>query len=315
MTYYAPTPLTIPSSYESYSTKHIKLSHYPIGSPAATPIVIVTLNRPEKRNAFTQDMAEDLEKVYGLFNKDERVKVVVLTGAGQTFCAGADLEIGFRVQQSEGVRAREHRDTGGRVALAVHKCRKPTIAAMQGSAVGVGMTMVLPAAIRIAHETSKYGFVFARRGITMESCSSYFLPRLIGHSRATYLVSTGGVYPSTSLHFGGLFNETMPEQSQVLPRALALANEIAENVSPQASALNRELMWRGPESPEEAHLLESEVIYGRFVSPDQKEGVAAFFEKRKPKFTGDVESSLPASYPWWPDVGIDPPTKVSGSKL
>lgn len=120
---------------------------------------------------------------------------------------------------------------------------------------------------RIAHESSKYGFVFARRGITMESCSSYFLPRLIGHSRANYLVSTGAVYPSTSPHFGGLFAETMPEQSQVLPRALALATEIAENVSPQAAALNRELMWRGPESAEEAHLLESEVIYHRFTSP------------------------------------------------
>ncbi|KAL4929205.1 enoyl-CoA hydratase/isomerase family protein [Aspergillus undulatus] len=314
MTYYAPTPISIPQSYESLPTKHIKISHYPSGSATATPVVIVTLNRPEKRNAFTQDMAEDLENVYTLFDRDERVRVVVLTGAGSTFCAGADLEIGFQVEDG---RAKVHRDTGGRVALAVHKCRKPTIAAMQGSAVGVGMTMVLPAVIRIAHETSKYGFVFARRGITMESCSSYFLPRLIGHSRANYLVSTGGVFPSTSQHFGGLFAETMPEQSQVLPRALALATEIAENVSPQASALNRELMWRGPESPEEAHLLESEVIYERFLSADKKEGVTAFFEKRKPTFSGDVDKSLPGSYPWWPDVNIDPPASsaIKGSKL
>ncbi|KAL4916067.1 ClpP/crotonase-like domain-containing protein [Aspergillus aurantiobrunneus] len=312
MPYYSPPPIEIPSSYESLPTKHIKVSHYPVGSATATPVVIVSLNRPEKRNAFTQTMAEDLETVYGLFDRDERVRVVILTGAGHTFCAGADLEIGFHALEE---RPKEHRDTGGRVALAVHRCRKPTIAAMQGSAVGVGMTMVLPAAIRIAHEKSKYGFVFARRGITMESCSSYFLPRLIGHSRANYLVSTGAVFPSTSPHFGGLFAETMPEQTQVLPRALALASEIAENVSPQAAALNRELMWRGPESAEEAHLLESEVIYNRFISPDQKEGVTAFFEKRKPKFSGDVDKSLPASYPWWADVNIDPPSAVKGSKL
>ncbi|CEL06095.1 Putative Enoyl-CoA hydratase/isomerase family protein (AFU_orthologue; AFUA_1G01890) [Aspergillus calidoustus] len=310
--YFTPPPLEIPASYETLATKHIKVSHYPVGSATATPVVIVTLNRPEKRNAFTMTMSEDLEKVYTLFDRDERVRVVVLTGAGNTFCAGADLEIGFHALEE---RSKDHRDSGGRVALAVHRCRKPTIAAMQGSAVGVGMTMVLPAAIRIAHETSKYGFVFARRGITMESCSSYFLPRLIGFSRANYLVTTGAVYPSTSPHFGGLFQETMPEQTQVLPRALALATEIAENVSPMASALNRELMWRGPDSAEEAHLLESEVIYHRFISPDQKEGVTAFFEKRKPRFIGDVDQYQPASYPWWSDVNIDPPSSTKESKL
>ncbi|KAL3476777.1 ClpP/crotonase-like domain-containing protein [Aspergillus californicus] len=308
-----PPAITIPSSYETLPTTHIKLSHYPPGTATATPIIIVTLNRPEKRNAFTGAMAVDLETAFALFDRDERVKAIVLTGAGKTFCAGADLEIGFHALED---RSKDHRDSGGRVALAVHRCRKITIAAMQGSAVGVGMTMVLPAAIRIAHETSKYGFVFARRGITMESCSSYFLPRLIGHSLATYLVSTGAVYPPTSPFFGSLFAETMPEQSQVLPRALALATEIVENVSPQAASLNRELMWRGPESAEEAHLLESEVIYGRFISPDQKEGVTAFFEKRKPNFSGNVDKDQPTGYPWWSDVNIDPPTSVKqGSKL
>ncbi|KAL2821784.1 ClpP/crotonase-like domain-containing protein [Aspergillus cavernicola] len=315
MPYFTPPPIEIPSSYESLPTKHIKVSHYPVASETATPVVIVTLNRPEKRNAFTAPMSEDLEKVFAMFDRDERVRVVILTGAGNTFCAGADLEIGFHAPLEE--RAKDHRDSGGRVALAIHRCRKPTIAAMQGSAVGVGMTMTLPAAIRIAHETSKYGFVFARRGITMESCSSYFLPRLIGHSRANYLVATGAVYPATSPHFGSLFAETMPEQTQVLPRALAIASDIAENVSPQAAALNRELMWRGPAgSAEEAHLLESDVIYHRFISPDQKEGVTAFFEKRKPRFTGDVDRDQSGSYPWWADVKIDPPSPVKGgSKL
>ncbi|KAL4889980.1 ClpP/crotonase-like domain-containing protein [Aspergillus ambiguus] len=302
--YFSPPPIEVPSSYEKLQLGHVKVSHSPAGAPTATPVVIVTLNRPEKRNAFTQQMAEDLEKAFGMFDVDERVKAVVLTGAGNTFCAGADLEIGFSGGPKE--RTQDHRDSGGRVALAIHKCRKPTIAAMQGSAVGVGMTMVLPAVIRIAHDKSKYGFVFGRRGITMESCSSYFLPRLIGFSRALYLVSTGGVFPSSSPHFNGLFAESLPEQSQVLPRALELANEIAQNVSPMASTLNRALMWRGPESPEEAHLLESGIIYHMFGAGDQKEGVTAFFEKRKPNFKATLEENGPANYPWWYEATIEP---------
>ncbi|EAW08527.1 enoyl-CoA hydratase/isomerase family protein [Aspergillus clavatus NRRL 1] len=303
-----PPPITIPTSYEALPTTHIKVAHHPAGSPTATPVVIVSLNRPEKHNAFTQIMAENLEKVFGMFDLDERVKAVVLTGAGNAFCAGADLEIGFGGGR-ERVRTTDHRDSGGRVALAIHRCRKPTIAAMQGSAVGVGMTMTLPAAIRIAHASSKYGFVFARRGIFMESCSSYFLPRLIGYSRAMYLVSTGGVFPSTSKHFDGLFAETLPDKSRVLPRALELATDIAENVSPMASALNRALMWRCSDSAEEAHLLESGILYHMFGALNQKEGVSAFFEKRKPNFQATLEQDGPANYPWWSEVNIDPPVK------
>ncbi|KAK1143455.1 hypothetical protein N8T08_006783 [Aspergillus melleus] len=309
-----PSSIDIPTSYETLPTTHIKLSHHPAGSAYATPVVIITLNRPEKRNAFTSQMADDLERVFATLDLDERVKAVVLTGAGPTFCAGADLEIGFRGGPE---RAGDHRDSGGRVALAIHRCRKPTIAAIQGSAVGVGMTMTLPAVIRIAHEKSKYGFVFARRGITMESCSSYFLPRLIGYSRALYLVSTGGVFPATSPHFNGLFAETLPEQAQILPRALELAVEMAQNVSPMASALNRALLWRGPESAEEAHLLESSVISQMFGSKDQMEGVKAFFEKRQPDFTATLEEHGPANYPWWHEVNIDTKPKAvkEASKL
>jgi enoyl-CoA hydratase/carnithine racemase len=154
--------------------------------------------------------------------------------------------------------------SGGRLALAIHRCRKPTIAAMQGSAVGLGMTMTLPAAIRIGCEKSKYGFVFPRRGLTMESSSSFFLPRLIGFSNAMYLLTTGGVFPPRSSHFGTLFQEVYPDPKQVVSRALELAAEVAENVSPMASYLSRELMWRNPGSAEGAHLVDSAVLYHMF---------------------------------------------------
>jgi enoyl-CoA hydratase/carnithine racemase len=191
---------------------------------------------------------------------------------------------------------------------------------------------------RIAYEGGKYGFVFARRGITMESSSSFFLPRLVGYSRAMYLVTTGGVYPPTSKHFGHLFAETLPEASQVLPRALQLATEIAENVSPLASYLNRELMWRNPGSAEEAHLVDSAVLYhmfsAKYVSAprkpntmnsltndehcrDQNEGVTAFFEKRKPDFKATLEEDAPPNFPWWTetDTGSRPKAAKGLSKL
>ncbi|KAJ5171215.1 Crotonase core [Penicillium coprophilum] len=297
---FGPGPIELPSSYEKVETTgHVVVSHHPRGAPAVTPVVIVTLNRPTKRNAFTGEMLLDFEKLFPMFDVDERVKVIVLTGAGQTFCAGADLDIGFGGGR---VKMMDHRDSGGGVSLAIHRCRKPTIVAMQGSAVGVGMTMTLPAIIRIGYEKGKYGFVFGRRGVVLESCASYFLPRLIGHSNASYLVSTGGVFPPTSKHFGDLFNEILPDASQVLPRALELATEIAENVSPASSYLNRALMWRDTGSAEAAHLIESQVINHMFGTEDQREGVKAFFEKRKPNFKADLDDNPPPNMPWWTEV-------------
>ncbi|KAF9629208.1 hypothetical protein BFW01_g10411 [Lasiodiplodia theobromae] len=312
----APDPVVVPTSYETVPTKDIKVSHYPEGAETATPVVVVTLNRPKKQNAFTLQMMHDFEKVFPMFDVDERVKVVVITGAGKAFCAGADLEIGFSSGAGK-ERIMDHRDSGGRVALAIHRCRKPTIAAMQGSAVGLGMTLTLPAAIRIGYEGGKYGFVFARRGITMESSSSFFLPRLIGFSRASYLLTTGEVFPPNSPHFGPLFQETLPDASKVLPRALELATNIAENVSPLASYLNRALMWHNPGTAESTHLVDSAVLYHMFSARDQEEGVQAFFQKRKPNFKATLEEDAPPNFPWWTEVdtGSRPKAAKPQSKL
>ncbi|KAJ5552031.1 Enoyl-CoA hydratase AKT3-1 [Penicillium sp. DV-2018c] len=297
--------VNIPNSYEELNLTHVKISHHPVGSPTATPVVVVTLNRPEKNNAFTPQMADSLELAFRTFHLDSRVKVVVLTGAGRMFCAGSDLEIGF----GDGTgRAVDFRDIGGKVTLAMHRCHKPTIVALQGSAVGVGMTMTLPAAIRICHEKSKYGFVFTRRGLTIESCASYFLPRLIGLSRAMSLITTGGVFPGSSRYFGDLFTEVLPEADQVLPRALELAQDMAENASTLASSMSRALMWEGPTSPEAAHLLESRIFHHMTGQSDYKEGVNSFLEKRQAIFQSDPYEKSPQSYPWWfeADTKLEP---------
>ncbi|KAF9887244.1 hypothetical protein FE257_010372 [Aspergillus nanangensis] len=247
-------------------------------------------------------MASSLEQAFQMLHSDERVKVVVLTGTGRMFCAGSDLDVGFGDGKEH---PNDFRDIGGRVAVAMHRCQKPTIVALQGSAVGVGMTMTLPAAIRICHAKSKYGFVFTRRGLPLESCSSYFLPRLIGLSRAMFLITTGGVYPPESRFFGDLFTEALPEADRVLPRALELASDIADNVSPMASALSRAMLWDGADSPEQAHLLESMVFHSRVGSHDHQEGVNSFFEKRKPAFKANLQGNWPPNYPWWVQPNID----------
>ena len=211
----------------------------------------------------------DFELVYPMFDLDERVKCVVVTGAGKFFCAGADLDIGvfefrgegtgggssgfvssnyFVDEAQEGWCSDHCGCRGGRLNLCIYRCRKPTIVAFNGSAVGLGMTLGLSAAIRIAHASSKYGFVFARRGITMESNSSFFLPRLIGYSNALYLLTTGDTYRGDSKHFGSLFQEVIEDQAGVLKRALELATTIAEKTSSLAGFINRELMWRGKPS-------------------------------------------------------------------
>ncbi|KAJ5100086.1 Enoyl-CoA hydratase AKT3-1 [Penicillium argentinense] len=307
----APIPtIDLPASYESLSLTHIKISHSPIGSPTVTPVVVISLNRPENNNAFTPQMADSLTQAFHLFHIDPRIKAVVLTGAGKMFCAGSDLEIGFG---DGGGRAVDFRDIGGRVALAIHRCHKPTIVALQGSAVGVGMTMTLPAAIRICHEKGKYGFVFTRRGLTIESCASYFLPRLVGFSRAMHLITTGGVYPPPCRNILAI---SLPRLSRRRPKFCRLAQDIAEYTSSLASSMSRALMWEGPSSPEEAHLLESRVFHHMVGQPDYKEGVGSFLEKRKPRFKADPRESCPPNFPWWTAANIFlEPSATKTSKL
>ncbi|ROT39547.1 enoyl-CoA hydratase [Sodiomyces alkalinus F11] len=297
------TPL--PESYNTYQLPEIKLSHHPASSPHVTPVILVILNRPEARNAFTEPMTDSLETAFTVLGADPRVKAIVLTGCdptNRTFCVGMDLALastGRSYHFDKPLRREAYRDGGGRVSLAIHRCPKPVVAAINGSAVGVGITMTLPATIRVASNRAKIGFVFGRRGLNMEACSSFFLPRLIGTSRAMRLVATGEVFPATREDvFGGLFAEVV-DPDQVVPRALAIAEDVAANVSGVAFQLSKELMYRGPGSPEEAHLLESAVFFDMIRGADSKEGIRSFREKRAPDFRASLEKDPPAAYPWW----------------
>jgi len=250
----------------------------------------------------------ELEDVFNLFDLDDRVRCVVVTGYGKMFCAGADLESGFKGGEEIPF---EHRDGGGRVALATHRCRKPVIAAINGAAVGIGITMTLPMTIRIAYKDAKIGFVFARRGLIMEACSSFFLPKLIGHSRALHLITTGSTYPASHPLLQNLFSETLATVDGVLPRALEIADEIVKNTSSVSFALMKELIWRGPSSAEATHLLDSRLIYELFSSADNKEGVKAFLEKRPVKFMGSMDKDAPSAWPWWDPIDTNARVKAN----
>lgn len=186
----------------------------------------------------------------------------------------------------------------------MHQCSKPTIAAIQGAAVGVGITMCLPAAIRVAYSEAKIGFVFARRGIVMEGCSSYFLPRLVGVSRTIHLTTTGSIYPANHHLLQGLFSEILSSPEETLQRALEIADDVARNTSSISTKLMRDMVYRGPATAEEAHLLESKILAEIAGNLDQREGRDSFLEKRPAEFKGSISKNAPPSWPWWTPVDI-----------
>ena len=266
-------------------------------------ILTLTLDRPERLNAFTERMCLELIDAFDRADADDDVRAVIVTGAGRAFCAGADLGAGSHTFDSP-ARGRDqtlesHRDGGGLTTLRIYECRKPVIAAINGAAVGVGITMTLPMDVRIAARGAKIGFVFARRGIVPEACSSWFLPRIVGIGQAAEWCYTGRVFPAEEALAARLVSRVV-EPEEVVPAARALAREIADNTSAMSVALTRQLLWRmlGADHPMEAHKIDSKCVFHMGRSPDAYEGVSAFLEKRPAKFTMKP-SEMPPFYPWW----------------
>ena len=265
-------------------------------------ILTITLNRPERLNAFTARMMYELIDAFERADADDAVRAVIVTGAGRAFCAGADLGSGGGTfDHSGGARPLdEHRDGGGLVALRIFESKKPVIAAINGPAVGVGITMTLPMDVRIASSAARMGFVFARRGIVAEACSSWFLPRVVGISRAAEWVFTGRVFPAEEALAGGLVSRVVAPEA-LIDTARGLAREIADNTSAMSVALCRQMLWRmlGADHPMEAHKIDSRAIFFMGQSPDAHEGVASFLDKRAPRFTMRTSADMPPFVPWW----------------
>ena len=274
---------------------------------AVDGVATVTLNRPERLNAVTSVLLRELIAAFDDADADDAVRAVIVTGAGRAFCAGADLSAGTQTfdrskrERPEG----EHRDGGGLVALRIYDMKKPVIAAINGPAVGFGVTMTLPMDIRIASSAARMGFVFARRGVVPEACSTWFLPRLVGMQRAAEWVYTGRVFGAEEAQAGGLVSRVVPPEA-LLPTALALAREIADNSSAVSVALARQMMWKllGTDHPMEGHRLDSRGMAWTGRSADAREGIASFLEKRPPRFTLKPSRDMPPFYPWWSERSL-----------
>jgi len=280
----------------------------------AEQILTITLSRPGKLNAFNATMQRELIEAFDAADNDDNIRAIIVTGAGRAFCAGADLSSGAdtfdrdvkrgsirrladgRVDYSDP----NARDGGGQVTLRIFKCLKPVIAAVNGPAVGIGVTMQLAMDIRIASETARFGFVFSQRGIVPEAASSWFLPRIVGISQALEWCYTGRVFPAQEALAGRLVSKVVAPD-QLLPTARQLAREIAAKTAPVSIALIRQMMWRmlGADDPMEAHKVDSRGIYTRGRSEDVKEGVMSFLEKRTANFKDKVSSDMPDFFPWW----------------
>ena len=289
------------------------MDHAQITTEVSDRILTITLNRPDRLNAWTPTMGRELIEAFDRADEDDEVRAIIITGAGRAFCAGADLAAGgdtFNAEAREAAggtlnagQAPEGpvpRDGGGQFTLRVFESTKPVIAAINGAAVGVGATMTLPMDIRLASENAKLGFVFVRRGIVPEACSSWFLPRIVGISQAMEWVSTGRVFDAQEALAGGLVRSVHPG-GELLDAARALATEIADNAAPVSVALARRMLWTmlGAEHPMLAHRADSRGIFYRGRSADVVEGVTSFLEKRPARFTDKVSDGLPDILPGW----------------
>jgi enoyl-CoA hydratase/carnithine racemase len=277
----------------------------------ADGVATITLHRPDRLNAFTETMAGEIVAAFDAADADDDVRVVLMTGSGRAFCAGADLGPGASTfDATDETRAAGRadfgtiggvpRDRGGVASLRIAASLKPVIAAINGPAVGVGVTMTLPADVRIAAESARFGFVFARRGLVLEGASSWFLPRIVGISQAMEWVAAGRVFDAAEALAGRLVSRVVPD-ADLLPAARSLASEIAENTSAVSVTLSRQLLWSmlGADTPWQAHRLDSRAIFRLGAGPDAAEGVTSFMGKRPPKFPGRI-GDFADVVPRWP---------------
>jgi len=269
-------------------------------------IATITLNRPDKLNSFTNRMLKEIIAAFDESDADDNVRAIIVTGSGRAFCAGADLSGGGETFAKGGsdVKAKTGvmRDGGGLVSLRIFESKKPVIGAINGAAVGVGVTMTLPMDIRLASNSSKFGFVFAKRGIVPEAASSWFLPRIVGISQATEWCFTGRMISADEAKEGRLVRSVHAPED-LMPAARAIAREIAENTAPVSVALSRQMLWRmlGADHPMQAHRVDSRAINSRGASDDAREGVMSFLEKRPANFPVKVSNGLPEVFPEWQD--------------
>ncbi len=279
-------------------------------------VATITLNRPEKLNAYNAKMREELIALFDETDADDNVRVVIVTGAGRAFCAGADLSSGgatFDRQANPGDLTREslkvgdvYRDGGGTNTLRIYQSLKPVIGAINGPAVGIGATMQLPMDMRLASTEARFGFVFTRRGITPEAASSWFLPQLVGMQTALEWSMTGRIFNADEALVRGLVR-SLHAPDELLPAAHAIAREIADNTAPVSVALARQMMWRMAAAPHPmfAHRIDSRSIQTRGQSADAREGVTAFLEKRPAVFPNKVSTDMPPFFPWWDEPDFE----------
>ena len=286
-----------------FSQINLELPH-----PGGDGIATITLNRPDKLNAFTNVMVREIIAAFDITDADDAVRSVIVTGAGRAFCAGADVSGGAETfnadAQSDQVASdrttQVPRDGGGQVTTRIYESIKPVIAAINGPAVGVGITMTLPMDVRLSTPDADIGFVFTRRGIAPEAASSWFLPRIVGISKALEWCYSGRIFTGTEAHGAGLV-QSIHESDELLTAARALAASFADGTSAVSVATTRQMLWRmlGADHPMEAHKVDSRMINELGKGVDVAEGVMSFLEKRPPEFVGKPSTDLPASIPWW----------------